>query len=284
MSAILTLTFAPDQKEIVLGTLYDLELNSFQEGGYGISDSGTIPNENTCITCYFASADEALAISRALGTQLPGVETSLSSLEDLEWQERWKEYLKPIEISERLLVKASCHEISARPGQQVLTIDPQLAFGTGGHPTTKLCLTLIDQLFRDISSAPQTVLDVGCGSGILAIAADMLGATAVLGVDIEPLAIEVSAANAVLNNALCCQFSAQPLSAVPGTFDLVLANILSSTLHQLMPEILSRCAPAGTVVLSGVLETELDDFVAALPLRPASILVEDSWLALVLHP
>jgi ribosomal protein L11 methyltransferase len=135
-------------------------------------------------------------------------------------------------------------------------LDPGVAFGTGTHPTTQLCLAWLDSNLTPGS----TVLDYGCGSGILAIAAGKLGAGTVLGVDVDEQALVAARYNSAANG-VTARYT-DPAGLPPGKFDIVLANILSNPLKLLAPALLARVAPRGALVLSGVLERQADDVIA----------------------
>ncbi len=172
------------------------------------------------------------------------------------WVALTQSQFDPIRITDRLWIVPSWHEA---PDSTAINIelDPGMAFGTGSHPTTRLCL----EWLCDMVQPGYSVLDYGCGSGILGIAAARLGANDVLGIDIDDKAIEAAAGNAARNGVtLRLQHSAVPLHA---TFDLVVANILTNPLCVLAPSIAARIAPGGRVALSGVLETQVDQVIAA---------------------
>lgn len=276
----LRVSFPVELKEIVLAALFTNDITSFQEGDFGLSDTSDAPNSDSIVQCFFATERECRTLKVNLQQSLPkSIVFSQLKIAEEDWKERWKDYSKPVEISPRLIVHSSWHSIENKTGRQEIVIDPEMAFGTGSHPTTKMCLQLIDSIYTDIASAPKSVLDVGCGSGILSIAADIFGATEVLGIDIDSSAISVSATNAAKNKAWNCQFSETPLESVPGTFDLVIANILSSTLISLWPEITSRTKPGGSIIISGLLAEEQDSFFDSLKLSADEMILEDSWLA-----
>ena len=172
------------------------------------------------------------------------------------WVQLTQSQFDPIRITDRLWIVPSWHEA---PDADAINIelDPGMAFGTGSHPTTRLCL----EWLCDSVTAGTRVLDYGCGSGILAIAAAKLGAGDVLGVDIDEKAVEAARDNAERNTVtIRLQHSGTP---VGDTFDLVVANILTNPLCVLAPAIAARVAPGGKVALSGVLETQADQVIEA---------------------
>lgn len=181
---------------------------------------------------------------------------STETVAEQNWVQLTQSQFDPIRITDRLWIVPSWHEA---PDADAINIelDPGMAFGTGSHPTTRLCLEWLCEAVVPGCS----VLDYGCGSGILGIAAAKLGAGEVLGIDIDEKAVEAARDNAARNHAaLRLQHSAVP---VGDTFDLVVANILTNPLCVLAPAIAARVAPGGRVALSGVLETQAAQVVEA---------------------
>lgn len=177
---------------------------------------------------------------------------------DQDWVRMTQSQFGPIEVTPTLMIVPSWHLDEAKamdgdPDRVVLQLDPGMAFGTGSHPTTHLCL----QWLCDHALAGKTVLDYGCGSGILAIAARRLGASRVWGVDIDAQAVSTTLDNARVNNV---QIEAALPDGLPeGTFDVVVANILSSPLKVMAPMLSARVAPGGYMVLSGILEEQAQE-------------------------
>ncbi|MCL2635898.1 MAG: 50S ribosomal protein L11 methyltransferase, partial [Betaproteobacteria bacterium] len=181
----------------------------------------------------------------------------------------------PIQVSPRLWIVPSWHD-SPDPTAINLILDPGMAFGTGSHPTTRLCLEWLERRVTPGCS----LLDYGCGSGILAIAAARLGAGRVAGVDIDSLAVEAARANAETNGvAALFADSAQP---VAGEYDIVVANILANPLRVLAPAICAHVRPGGCLALSGILREQAAEIIgiyaAWLPLEIAD--VREDWVCL----
>ncbi len=227
-----------------------------------------------------AAVEPNVLLSRAAAAcvlPVPAVE-SVRTVEDADWVRLTQAQFPPVRISERLWVVPSWH---APPDPQAIAIrlDPGTAFGTGTHPTTRLCLRWLDTQIR----CGARVLDYGCGSGILAIAAAKLGAGAVVGTDVDPQALAAARANSA-NNAVTADYTA-PDRLPAGRFDLVLANILSNPLKVLAPVLLARVAPGGSLVLSGILERQaqalIDAYAAADPRVALRVWATDEgWVCL----
>ena len=192
--------------------------------------------------------------SRAAGLPAPPIE-SCQPVEDADWVRVSQSQFAPTQISDRLWIVPSWHDV-LDPQAIVVRLDPGVAFGTGTHPTTQLCLAWLDSNLVPGS----TVLDYGCGSGILAIAAGKLGAGILLGVDVDEQALAAARGNSAANG-VTARYT-DPAGLPPGTFDIVLANILSNPLKLLAPALLARVAPRGALVLSGVLERQAEDVIA----------------------
>lgn len=183
------------------------------------------------------------------------------------WAEVWKIHFKPLEISPRLLVRPSWENVEQKEGQIQLILDPGMSFGTGQHATTKFCLASIDE-FLQKADRPLTVLDAGAGSGILAIAATLLGcAKPVRAFDIDPDTIPVAKENAERNGIAPSdiEFAVSALDDYQSDmqYDIVAANILSSALIAGREKLLSLTKPGGYLVLAGILATEYDRVKAA---------------------
>jgi ribosomal protein L11 methyltransferase len=212
--------------------------------------------------------------SQAIG--LAGVpDWIVEDVAEQNWVQLTQSQFDPIRVSERLWIVPSWHD-SPDPDAVNLILDPGMAFGTGSHPTTRLCLEWLE---RHVT-AGCTVLDYGCGSGILAIAAARLGAARVAGVDIDPQAVAAAHANAERNGVTA--LFADSTQPVAGEYDLVVANILSNPLRVLAPAICAHVRSGGRLALSGILCEQADEIIAIyaqwLPMQVAD--VREDWVCL----
>ena len=183
------------------------------------------------------------------GVALPEGETG--TLPAADWAEAWKRFFHVERVSPRVVIRPSWEAYAAAPGEATITLDPGMSFGTGKHPTTRACLMFLDELAAGDLSRP--VLDMGCGSGILAIAARKLGFTHVRGFDYDPDAVAVARANAALNG-VAIPFEARDLAANLDQGAVVLANILGPVLIAHAAEVACAVLPGGALVASGILE------------------------------
>lgn len=225
-------------------------------------DLGTTPlwSHTHLLALFEADVDETnlLAHLRLLtGGTLP--EHQLERIEDQDWERSWMDNFQPMRFGRRLWIVPSWHA-APEPDAVNLLLDPGLAFGTGTHPTTALCLEWLDH--QDLQG--KQVIDFGCGSGILAIAALLLGAERAVGTDIDPQALEASRDNAGRNGIDSTRFPLYLPEQLPATqADVVVANILAGPLVALAPQITALVKPGGRLALSGVLAEQADEVRAA---------------------
>ncbi|WP_019141944.1 50S ribosomal protein L11 methyltransferase [Noviherbaspirillum massiliense] len=222
---------------------------------------------------------EAAAMSGLDFGKSSGPEFTTRPVAEQDWVRLTQSQFDPIHIGKNIWVVPSWHD-APDPSGLVLELDPGLAFGTGSHPTTRLCMEWLEAH----ALQGRTVLDYGCGSGILAMVAKKLGAAKVAGVDIDPQAIESARHNAVRNHCEIDYWLPEEFSAVTGSgsFDVVVANILSSPLKLMAPMLAARVAPGGMLVLSGILARQADEVAAAYaPFITMSVWAEhEGWIAL----
>jgi ribosomal protein L11 methyltransferase len=230
-----------------------------------------------------AEATEALGHLQAFELRPIG-ELGTRVVHEADWADAWKAHFPVLRVGRRLVVKPTWRRHRAGPDDVVLALDPGMAFGTGLHPTTRLCLAAIERLDDDDRIAGRRVLDVGCGSGILAIAAARLGAGKVVGVDTDPIAVEATTANARRNRVtrrVRARLGTLPSGEAP--FDVVLANLIASLLVRLAPQLHDELTPGGTLVASGIFVDRAAEVRAALDavgLSVGTTTSEGDWVAL----
>ena len=215
------------------------------------------------ITCYFSlpcQIEQQLTQITGFLATLPGYTPAappqFSLLGEEDWATSWKAHFKPLAVGQRLLVTPSWETGGQDEERAIIVLDPGMAFGTGGHETTRLCLECLEGLLVPAPPALSTVkiLDLGTGSGILAIAAAKLGAMQIDAVDIDPQAVVVAEENCTLNKvAKQISCSSTPLEQLGDGYGIILANILAEELVRMAPGIVSRMAPGGSLILSGIL-------------------------------
>jgi ribosomal protein L11 methyltransferase len=230
-----------------------------------------------------AEVAEALGHLQAFGLRPIG-EVRTRLVQESDWADAWRAYFPVMRVGRRLVIRPTWRRHRARLDDVVLALDPGMAFGTGLHPTTRLCLAAVEALADRGIMAGARVLDVGCGSGILAIAALKLGAISTLGLDTDPIAIEATEANA-RRNALARRLHAR-LGSLPSgepAFDIVLANLIAGLLVPLAASLLDELRPGGSLLASGIFvdrEAEVASAFEAVGLEITGRRDEGDWVAL----
>ena len=250
-----------------------------EEAQFGEPGSINTPGwRHSHINALLENDADPLAILTAAATatglrEIPSF--TLETVEEQNWVQLTQSQFDPIRISDRLWIVPSWH-VAPNANAINLILDPGMAFGTGSHPTTRLCLEWLERTVQ----MGETVLDYGCGSGILAITAAKLGASVVKGVDIDPQAVEAAKANAERNEVTA--IFTDNSQAVAGQYDRVVANILSNPLKVLAPAICALVKPGGGLALSGILEAQAEEIIAIY--RPWADLqiadVREGWVCL----
>ncbi|HSH55103.1 MAG TPA: 50S ribosomal protein L11 methyltransferase [Methylotenera sp.] len=209
--------------------------------------------QNLVSALFDESVDiEQIITDLQLQTKLSNLQYTTEAIQEQDWVRATQSQFDPIRITDDLWIVPTWHS-APNPDALNIVLDPGLAFGTGSHPTTHLCLAWLTQTV----SAQDTVLDYGCGSGILAIAAKKLGAHSVVGTDIDAQAIQSSLYNAEQNNVIAEFYHASKYQTQE--FDIVVANILSSALSVLAPALAKSCKAGGKIALSGILREQAAD-------------------------
>jgi ribosomal protein L11 methyltransferase len=276
-------------------TIENLSVDTFSLDNLADSPAKTV-------TAYFPAAPDLdgyvkqiAAFLVDIGPDFPGFlfhEPGVSFIREEDWANNWKEHFKPSRIGTRLVIKPTWENYPAEADDIIIELDPGMAFGTGTHPTTRLCLEALERIFSgDLpfgagdKTSPAEVLDVGTGSGVLSIAAAKLGARRVVALDIDPEAVAVAEQNLALNRvADSVRVGVDPLAEVPGVYDIVLANILAEELVRLGTELFDRVETNGYLILSGIL-TEKEQLVcegfAPFSLALVEITREAEWSCII---
>lgn len=238
---------------------------------------------------YFDKLDSRslLQINQTLqriGMVAADAEPVVNRIEDPGWATMWQKRFEPFAIGQRLLIVPPWNR-PAVSDRVAITIRPGQAFGTGHHASTFGVLHLLENLFA--ARHFDRVLDVGTGSGILALAAHKLGAPKIVAIDLDAVALDNAIENAELNRAgRAIRFSAAPLTSIRGHFDLITANILSSVLIPMAPQLIARLRPGGNLILAGILAREVDSVIAAYTptLKHLRTRADGPWRSLLFQP
>ncbi|MBU7005904.1 50S ribosomal protein L11 methyltransferase [Phosphitispora fastidiosa] len=180
-----------------------------------------------------------------------------SQVQEEDWANSWKAYYKPVNIGRRIVIKPTWEDYHQKPGELVIALDPGMAFGTGTHPTTVMCIRFLE----DIIQGGETVLDIGTGSGILSIAAGLLGAGEVWAVDFDPVAVTVAAENVTLNGLedKIKVMEGNLLDGVTGQADILTANIVADVIIRICPDANRVLKNGGVFVASGIIGTRSEE-------------------------
>lgn len=247
----------------------------------------------TCVTIYVADNPqgmEELAQVRQILARLKAqdpdgkygrLELEMKDVDEEDWSNAWKKYYHPVQVGEHLVVCPSWEAYDRQPDDVVLTLNPGMAFGTGTHDTTRLCMELLEKYIT-----PQdTVLDVGCGSGILAITAALLGANKIIGCDIDEVAVKVAGENAALNGVQdrIAFHQGDLTSQVEGSFQIICANIVADVIIRLSEDAGRYLAKDGIFITSGIIDTREQDVLDALEQNGFQVIerrTSGGWVAL----
>lgn len=208
-------------------------------------------------------------------------EIGTAGCEEQDWLNNWKQYFNPIEVGEKLLIRPTWRDKYDPQGRVVLNLDPGLAFGSGTHETTRLCLQAVEKY----TTNETTILDVGCGSGILAVASLLLGAKSAVGVDIDEMAVKTARENAVLNKVddRFTVLSGNLTDKVEGKYNVVVANIVADAIIMLSKDIKNFMDDDSYYIMSGIIDTRVDDVLNAIEdtFEVTEKLLENGWCCLV---
>ncbi len=267
-----------EDADVMSATLFELGAEGVEERDGTTLVKGA-PGLVTLVAS-FASHDEAREAILAID------ESNKPRLEEIvgdAWRDAWKEHFRPFAITASIVIRPPWEAYAERPGEEVLVLEPGRAFGTGLHETTSLVAGVLEA--RKTELVGKTVLDVGCGSGILALVALTLGASRARAIDVDADAALVAEENATRNGLdERVEADSTPIEAIDGTYPVVVANIEARVLIPMMPELTKRVGPGGLLVLSGILAPQKDDVCAAY----RAFALEDApakgeWVALALR-
>lgn len=248
-------------------------LNFYINSGlWDYTDLREVPDHGISIVRAYLPLDERLSgrmdeLEQLLAQVNERMKGSIDSellfreLEEEDWSSSWKQYFHPVRVGKCIVIKPTWEDYVAKPGDLVLEIDPGMAFGTGTHHTTCLCLETLE----DIIKQGQTVFDVGTGSGILSVASALLGAQKIIAVDFDDTAVKVAKENIVLNNLndRIDVYCGDLLSNVEGTADIIVANIVASVIVELVHDIPQKLKEEGLFLTSGIIEERVEEVLQA---------------------
>ncbi|MEZ3454653.1 MAG: 50S ribosomal protein L11 methyltransferase [Oscillospiraceae bacterium] len=253
----------------------------------------------TCVTVYLPDDSQGADMLSALRSEMSALgerdenkafgrlAVELANVREEDWANNWKQYFKPLTVGERLVIKPSWEEYDPTDGRTVLEIDPASSFGTGQHNTTQLCLELIEKNLRD----DDRVLDLGCGSGILSIAAVLLGADSATAVDISQNSVETAKENASKNNIPTEKYTAYCgdiisdnalVEKIGGEFDIIAANIVADVLIAMSPLFEKFLKKGSKLILSGIIIERADEVIEAVKSKGYTLVEireKDGWAA-----
>jgi len=268
--------FLPFNAELISGAFWDLEIEGINELDnsiviFALEESGVTKTDIESILQAFK--DENLLESFSVKEEV---------VENRNWNEEWEKKVRVIEVTDKIVIQPSFKEYSPKEGQVIIKIDPKMSFGTGEHQTTRLVLQLIENYVKENDFA----LDVGCGTGVLAIASVLLGAGRAVGIDNDEWCLLNGTENVQLNNLeekveiRLCEIK----EVAEKDFDLILANINKHILIDIKNDLAGKLKASGTIILSGLLTTDEEDIVkcyseTGLKLIGKKIL--DEWIALI---
>ena len=267
----------------------DLEQSAWDIAHIDLIDEELINKDRSCsiIHIYISECDNAAEALEFLKERLTaeGVpfEAGSVGVDDSDWNENWKKYFHTIEIGEKLAVVPSWENYENPQNRTILSIDPGAAFGTGTHATTSLCLELLqDKIYDGVK-----MLDIGCGSGILALASVLLGAENAVGVDIDAQSVKIATENAQINNISDkVKFIVGDLAdKISGKYEVICANIVADVIIRLLPDVDKFMTDNGVLIISGIIDIRKEDIFEAVAKNGFTIIEEkykDNWCAFVL--
>lgn len=211
------------------------------------------------VSGFIVECEDILPVIEQIKLLLPpDTKLDVINVEQSDWANNWKKYYKPIRVGKNIVIKPSWEEYEKKENDVIVELDPGMAFGTGTHETTRMCMELLER-FVD---ADTDVLDVGCGSGILSITSLLLGAKSVVGVDIDPVAVDVAIENGKMNGFMPPRYDIKKgnlVDEISGKFKIAVANIVADAIIMLCPDVLPFIEDDGVFICSGIIEDRIDD-------------------------
>jgi ribosomal protein L11 methyltransferase len=276
------------QRDTTFGQWYELPLNDIPEGRCEIKSYFA---DGSDMERILSDLDDSLHMLSEIGIDTGNPKVELKDVDDEDWADEWKKYFKPIRISERLTIKPTWEEYSPLADEIIIEIDPGMAFGTGTHETTSLCLRTLEHVIR----GGEDVIDVGTGSGILSIAAIKLGAKHVLALDLDPVAVSSAKENALLNglqdnitvkesDLLKVIESADKKLGIKLPVQIVVANILAEIIIHFVDDVFHALQSGGTYIASGIImakETMVEEAMTKAGLTVIEKFYDQNWVAIV---
>lgn len=287
----IALTVAPEQADAVADLLGDFGYQGVSVEHVGIMpdrfDDGEVPPpDELVVRAYVPDDDDAPAARHQIEAALAPLNLMpvYAVIDEQNWANAWKVHYHPVRIGRHIIVRPLWEEAELQPDDIEIALDPGMAFGTGTHATTQLCLASLEDLMRP----GLQVLDLGSGSGILAIAAVKLGAASVVAVDIDPISVEATLENAGVNGVAgkitAFRGSLPQVLSSARRYDLLLANILARIIIQMCGEGLGQIVrPGGRAIFSGIITEQIEDVKAALVtagLTPTRVRIDGDWVAI----
>ncbi len=274
--------------------IYIEDYSDLEQGAWDIAHIDLIDEElikkdrkTSIIHIYISECDNAAESIEFLKARLEAekipFEVSSVGVDDKDWNENWKKYFKPIEIGEKLAVVPSWENYENKDNRTILSIDPGAAFGTGTHATTSLCLSLLENYIAKSNK----MLDIGTGSGILAIASLLLGCESAVGVDIDAQSVKTAKENAEINNVSeKTEFIVGNLAdKVNGKYNVICANIVADVIIELLPDAATFMEKDSVMIISGIIDIRKEDVLKAVSANGFKVCEEkyrDNWCAFAL--
>ena len=277
----LTIDVAESKTELAISLMHDYGTSGLElrDAANQIMPTVRAPAKGSAIiVAYFDGKARAQSAERALKKTITTAKTQLDPVVDRDWSTEWRSQIRSVQVG-RLWVGPPWEKATAPKDKVCLFIEPKMAFGTGDHPTTSLCLEALDAWLA--KHPKSSMLDVGTGTGVLAFAAKKLGATRVVGVDNDPVSVELAKECAEENGLTGVELSEDTLKVIDGTFDLVTANILANTLIELAPLIVPKVKQH--LIVAGVLvhqATEVREAYLKLGMTSAGFKIQGEWIRL----